>query len=241
MMFHALHTALPTPRGAVWTSLSLVLLLVLACGLPLQAVALPDDKEKPIHITADKAVRDEKRGVTIYSGHVEMRQGSMELDADSLTIFHASQDADKIVARGNPARMRQRPDIDEGLVHAHAEIITYFRSKELIHLRTKARIEREDGTLVEGDSIDYFVARELIKAESDRNDQGNQIKVVIPPSVVEEGAVEETPAEEAQGSADVSAQPAEQPAADAPVAEQPSTAAGPDQTEAVAGGTTQGD
>ncbi|MDX1733349.1 MAG: LptA/OstA family protein, partial [Halioglobus sp.] len=76
---------------------------LLAASLPLwapAASALPDDREQPIHITADTAVRDEKRGVTIYSGHVQMRQGSMELDADSLTIYHEAADADKFVARG---------------------------------------------------------------------------------------------------------------------------------------------
>ena len=149
-------------------------------------IALPDDREQPIHITADKAVRDEKRGVTIYTGNVQMRQGSMELDADSLTIFHEDRDANKIVARGQPAKMRQQPEIDEGLVHAHALVITYFRREELVHLRTEAELTRDDGTLVTGDSIDYYIARELVKAESDRNSEDKKVVVVIPPSLLED-------------------------------------------------------
>ena len=82
-----------TPLVTLLASLWLVL-----SGAPV--AALPDDRDQPIHITADKAVRDEKRGVTIYSGNVEMRQGSMELDADDLTIFHEAEDANKIIARG---------------------------------------------------------------------------------------------------------------------------------------------
>jgi lipopolysaccharide export system protein LptA len=157
-----------------------VLLLALPCT---QATALPEDREQPIHITADKAVRDEKRGVTIYTGSVEMRQGSMELDADSLTIFHEAEDANKIVARGKPARMRQQPEPDEGLVHAEARVITYLRDRELVKLRIGAYLEREDGTLVTGDSIDYFITQQLVKAESDRSDEDNKVVVVIPPSL----------------------------------------------------------
>jgi len=114
---------------------------------------------------------------------VEMRQGSMELDADSLVVFHQGEDANKIVARGAPARMRQQPQPDEGLVHAHARVITYFRDKEVVNLRTEASVERDDGTLVTGDSIDYFIAKQLITADSDQTDDGNKVFVVIPPSV----------------------------------------------------------
>lgn len=156
-------------------------LLVLLFIAPVHA--LPEDREQPIRITADKAVRNEKRGVTIYNGNVEMRQGSMELDADSLVVFHKGEDANKIVARGAPARMRQQPEPDEGVVHAHARVITYFRDEEVVNLRTDASVERDDGTLVTGESIDYFITKQLITAESDQTDDDNKVFVVIPPSV----------------------------------------------------------
>ena len=83
-------------------------------------LALPDDREQPIHISADEALRDEKQGVTVYSGNVQMNQGSMHIEADRVTIYHVDADADKIVARGRPAKMRQRPDLEKGPVHASA-------------------------------------------------------------------------------------------------------------------------
>ncbi len=178
-------------RGVRWRPYSPALLAALLASLPLfapgPAAALPDDREQPIHITADRAVRDEKRGITTYSGNVHMRQGSMEVDADSLVIYHETEDANRIVARGAPARMRQQPEIDKGLVHAHAAVITYFRDQERVHLRSDARIERDDGTLVTGESIDYFIAKQLVRAESDRSDEDNQVVVVIPPSLHQQG------------------------------------------------------
>ena len=175
-----------------WRTVALLCgLLAGLCATP--AHALPEDREQPIHITADKAVRDEKRGLTVYSGNVEMRQGSMELEADTLTIYHEANDANKIVARGAPARMRQQPEIDKGLVHAHAAIITYLRDVERVNLRKGAHLERDDGTLVTGDSIDYFIIKQLVKAESDRNDEDNKVVVVIPPSVHQGAAADDAP------------------------------------------------
>lgn len=158
------------------------LLLAVVCLLPLGTQALPGDQDQPIHITADKALRDEVKGFTIYSGNVHLVQGSMELDADKLTIHHNVDVADEIIAEGNPAKMRQQPELDEGIVHAHARVITYFKNEDRVHLQTEARIEQE-GSVVEGDSIDYFIERQVITAESDQTREDNKVVVVIPPSM----------------------------------------------------------
>ena len=155
--------------------------------------ALPDDRSQPIHISADMALRDEKKGVTVYSGNVQMNQGSMYIEADTLTIYHIEAEADKIVAEGTPARMRQRPDMEKGPVHARALVIEYYQREEKVHLRTQARVE-QDGAIVAGDSIDYFIAEELVKADSNGAEEGNRVQVVIPPSASQEVSVPPTTA-----------------------------------------------
>jgi len=155
-------------------------MLLLLLSLPaVQAQALPDDRDQPIHITADKALRDEKEGVTVYSGQVKLVQGSMELEADKLTILHTSEDAEEIIAEGHPAKMRQQPELDKGIVNAQARVIRYFRAKERVFLETDASID-QDGAVVTGNSIEYLIAKQLITAESD---QTNKVFVVIPPNV----------------------------------------------------------
>ena len=163
-----------------------VTLLLFLCFPAIIAHALPDDSDQPIHITADKALRDELEGVTIYSGNVELVQGSMELEAEKLTIYHNSDTADEIIAEGHPAKMRQQPELDKGIVHAQARVITYFKNEERVHLQTDARIEQE-GAVVDGDAIDYFIAKQLITAESDESKEDNRVEVVIPPSEKKEG------------------------------------------------------
>jgi len=160
-------------------------LLAMLWLVPMAGHALPGDRDQPIHITADKALRDEVKGVTVYSGNVELEQGSMEMEADKLTIYHNTDVADEIIAEGNPARMRQQPEQDKAIVHADAKVITYYKNEERVHLKTDARIEQE-GSVVEGDAIDYFIAKQLITAESDQSRKNDKVVVVIQPNLVKE-------------------------------------------------------
>ena len=74
---------------------------------------------------------------------------------------------------------------EKGPVHAHAGIIEYYKNEERVHLERDARVE-QDGALVTGDSIEYYIAEQLVKANSDQTTDGNRVKVVIPPSVQSE-------------------------------------------------------
>ena len=147
-----------------------------------QTLALPDDRDQPIHITADKAVRDEKKRVTVYSGNVQLVQGSLELEAQTLTIYHTTENADKIIAEGQPAKMRQQPEVDKAIINADGAIITYYKNENRVHLQTNASVE-QDGAVVNGDSIDYLIDKQLITATSDKSQEGDKVIVVIPPSV----------------------------------------------------------
>lgn len=164
-------------RSLKYSAGVVLLALVLPAG---PALALPGDRDEPIHITADKALRDEKKGVTIYTGNVVLVQGSMELEADKLTIYHTSEKADQMIAEGNPAKMRQQPEVDKAIVHAQGRVITYYGSEDKVNLRTNAKID-QDGAVVSGDSIDYFIAKELIEAQS--GEGKGPVSVTIPPNV----------------------------------------------------------
>lgn len=149
------------------------------------APALPGDRDQPIHITADQALRDEKQGVTVYSGNVHLVQGTMKIDADRLTIHHVSEELDRVIAEGRPAKLQQQPEVEKGPLHARARVITYYRVTQRVHLEHEAQIERE-GATVTGDSIDYFIEQQLVRADAAKERQGSRVQVVIPPTTVEE-------------------------------------------------------
>ncbi|MCB1688166.1 MAG: lipopolysaccharide transport periplasmic protein LptA [Halioglobus sp.] len=165
-------------------SLAATLVLSMSFAATL-AQALPGDRDKPMRITADKAERDDVNGVTIYRGNVVAIQGTLKLESEKLTIYVIDDQANKIVAEGNPAKMQQRPELDKAMVFARASVITYYRSEERVHLQTDGYVE-QDGSVVNGDSIDYFIEKQLTKATSDPNRKDDRVVVVIPPSELKE-------------------------------------------------------
>ena len=131
-------------------------------------------------------MRDEKTGRTVYQGNVELVQGTIRITADRITFYRIDdQEGDKIVAEGSPARMQQQPEPDSALMHAHGDVIEYYRREERVHLRDNAQVE-QDGSTVRGDRIDYFITQQLVKAAADQSEAGRRVEVVIPPHKLEE-------------------------------------------------------
>jgi lipopolysaccharide export system protein LptA len=170
------------------------LLLAGAALLAPAAQALPGDREQPISVEADRAVRDEKAGETIYSGTVRLVQGSLVIEADELTIYHSRDLAERVVAVGEPARMQQQPEVDEAVIHAAARRITYFTAEERVLLERDAEVE-QDGATVRGERIDYLIREQLVRADA-ADSGGERVQVVIPPRLAEEA---ENPADAAGG------------------------------------------
>jgi lipopolysaccharide export system protein LptA len=144
-------------------------------------VALDSDREQPIQIEADIAVRDERAGETRYEGNVILTQGSLRITADLISIKHDSAAADKILATGEPATLVQQPASDQAPVDASARQIEYIRSEDLVRLIDEARIA-QDGSVLSGDRIEYLVTQRKVKAAGTPGAGGEgRVEVVIPP------------------------------------------------------------
>ena len=162
---------------------SLLTLLFTLMGLPFShgAMALDSDRDQPIQIVADVAVRDELAGETRYEGNVVLTQGSLVITADTLSIRHNTDDADKIVATGKPATLVQQPTPDQAPVDASALRIEYIRSQDLVRLLEDARIA-QDGSTLSGRQIDYLVSQRTVRAAGIPGAEGtDRVEVVIPP------------------------------------------------------------
>ncbi len=156
------------------------LMLWLFCLSP-DLAALESDKDQPIQIEADIAVRDESAGETRYEGNVILTQGSLRITADLISIRHDSAAADKIIATGRPATLVQTPASDQAPVDASARLIEYIRSEDLVRLIDEARII-QDGSVLSGDSIEYLVSQKKVKAAGSPGSAGEgRVEVVIPP------------------------------------------------------------
>ena len=134
---------------------------------------------QPIHIVADSALRDEKQGLTLYTGNVKMEQGNLVIDADRISIVSQNDEVTTITAHGQPAHFFQGQTEDQMPVTGYGNTIEYQRSEERIHLQEQASIE-QNGSTVKGDSILYFINERLVKADSSQSDR---VEVVIPPRI----------------------------------------------------------
>jgi len=150
------------------------------------ALALPGDRDQPIHIEADRAERDGIQGVTRYEGSVDLRQGSLRILADSITVHtDADNEVQEIVAVGNPAQFEQRPKVDQEIVKGRAQLMRYLVKEERMRMSNNAHLD-QDGTTVSGNEINYDLTDDLVQVESDQETEQSRVKIVIPPKARQE-------------------------------------------------------
>ena len=165
---------------------ALLPLLFFLSGTVKTAWSLESDRDQPIQITADSAIRDEIAGETRYEGNVVLTQGSLIITADRLSISHRANDAERIVATGRPATLVQQPSQDQEPVDASANRIEYVLSQDLVRLLHDARVAQSGSTL-SGERIDYLLRQRSVRAAGTKGDASKgRVQVVIPPKNLRE-------------------------------------------------------
>src|SRR5690606_670811 len=141
------------------------LLLCLSAALGSTAAwALPSDRDQPIHIQADSAELDDKKGVAIYRGDVVITQGTLKITGDTVTINQNTQgDIERFTAVGKLAYYEQLPEAGKSIVQAYGRTIQYFASNERIVLIDQAKVIQEGNTF-EGEKIIYDTATQVVNA-----------------------------------------------------------------------------
>lgn len=158
--------------------------LVAAAWLALTAhtaAALPDDRHQAIEIQSREAIREEAKGLTVYSGDVLIKQGSIEITADKVTVESQGNKVVRIVCIGKPARYQQRPEPDSSLVIAQGNTIRYDLETDMVLLLINASLVQEEATL-SGERIEYDLKQEVIRAQGGSESGNERIRMVIPPS-----------------------------------------------------------
>lgn len=152
---------------------------MLSIMLTNQLHALPDDRDQQIQIESTTAEYREEEGVAIYSGGVEMSQGSIALRAEKLTLYAEAGEVNKLIAEGE-AYYEQLPEPGAEKVVARGGIIEYRLSEDVITLNQNASLT-QDGATLNGHLITYDVRNHLLKANSKTGTQNERVRVVLPP------------------------------------------------------------
>ncbi|UCE88777.1 MAG: lipopolysaccharide transport periplasmic protein LptA, partial [Pseudomonadota bacterium] len=107
------------------------MLVLLAAGV---AHALSTDRDQPIYIDADWVRVNDKTGLSEYQGNVKLKQGSMVITADNMTVHQSGGELQTIMINGKPATFSQRRDGEDQPVQAEASQMEYHAGKKRIYL-----------------------------------------------------------------------------------------------------------
>jgi len=145
-------------------------------------VALTSDKEQPINIEADQVDIDERNGVSTYTGKVTLSQGTLHMSADTVVVYTHERRLIKMVASGNPAKFRQRPDDATQDVQAKAKQVEYRAPEGIVLLKDDAELRQGDNSFA-GARIEYDSARNAVRASGSTPGSG-RVQVIIQPATL---------------------------------------------------------
>ena len=159
-------------------NLSITLAVLAMCGAA-PAFALSSDKEQPINVEADSVEIDHNTGISVYTGNVTLTQGSIHLDADTVTLYSRNNDIEKAIAEGKPAHYRQRPDGKSEDVRAQSLRMEYYTGTGKLVLLDGAHVWQEQNQF-SGNRIEYDVERSVVNASKAKSGR-ERVQVIIQP------------------------------------------------------------
>ena len=155
------------------------------------AWGLSTDRNQPIQIESDTATLKEKEGISTYTGNVHLRQGTLNMQGDEMTVLLKDNRIEQVILVGDPATYSQRPDDNDTDRHAEAARIEYYTDNERLILIDAARIWQPGAE-------DFRSDRIVINLEEDTVDAGggnaqDRVRITLQPKSRQEG--EEKPAQ----------------------------------------------
>lgn len=161
-------------------------LLLLSCAFYTTASnALPEDFEQEVIIVSDRAHLDRHTGQVVYSGDVILTQGTLRIEADTLTVIRKDDVFEKAIAEGKQARYQQQIQANDPLTNADANRIEYLATEQQAVLIGDAKLMQANNELT-GERIVYDMTTEVVTAGSTEDGSHSRIKVVIQPQSVKD-------------------------------------------------------
>lgn len=161
-----------------FTASSLFLVLFAALSVTPALQALPDDKNQPLNIVADKVTVNYAQGITHLEGNVTVTQGSTLLLGNQVIVYtDKSQQLLKLIAHGNtqqPASYETLPSPNGIPFQATANSITYISGEKLAIFSGDAHAT--DGTnQFTGPEFRYWTEKQEVIAEKIANQHSSII------------------------------------------------------------------
>lgn len=143
--------------------------------------ALRTDAEQPIHIEGDDAEIDQSNETIVYTGSVEVVQGTLRVFGDRMVVMIKGDQVERIITEGGPARYQQELEDEQGEVEAEAQSIVYHTSAERIYLNGEATLTQMGNTLT-GESIRYDIVNGKVDASA--GETPGRVRMILMPDSI---------------------------------------------------------
>jgi len=142
--------------------------------------ALPSDKNKPIHITADSAHLDKSTGISVFQGHVVLTQGTNVVNSNKLTLYSDKNNhLLKAVATGGNPTYQTITDPKKPPFTATGQTIEYLPPENKIILIGNAKAVQGPNSYA-APQIEYRIDKEMVISAPSKT--GRTMIVIAPQS-----------------------------------------------------------
>ena len=149
-------------RGAL---LPLVLVLsALTATLAAPAHAERADRNKPIHLEADRVTVDDGKQIATFTGNVVLTQGTMILRGDRMEVRQDREGFKNGTVWGNLAYFRQKREGYDEFFEGWSERIEYDSRTDKVQMFNRAMVKRGQDE-VRGQYISYDAASEFLQVD----------------------------------------------------------------------------
>ena len=134
------------------------------------AGALQSDKTKPIEIAADHFSGDQVSQRAVYTGRVEVHQGTLEMHGDRLDLQINAKGYRTGILTGRLATFKQQrdnpnPKISEWM-HAEGEKLIYNEEKDTITIVNNGKLTRTENGVLKDEATGQTIVYDIRNARS---------------------------------------------------------------------------
>lgn len=118
------------------------LLFVTALFAPLCALAAGGDRQQPVNLRADRIDINQKKGTSLYRGHVLLTQGTLRMTAARAEARNRGNKVETVTAEGKPVTFRQRPEGGTEYIQGQANRVHYRVPEQLVDFGGDVNLQR---------------------------------------------------------------------------------------------------
>jgi lipopolysaccharide export system protein LptA len=144
------------------TAPHLVVALAVALLFVLPAYAEKADRNKPIHLEADRVTVDDSKQIATFTGNVVLTQGTLVMRGDRMEVRQDKEGFRQGVMWGNLAYFRQKREGVDEVIEGWAERVEYDGRADKVQMYNRAMLKRGQDE-VRGNYISYDANTEFFQ------------------------------------------------------------------------------